>query len=222
MVVLGFVLLFFGLAAALGLAGFGGNGDGGKTQTAGTVVQYLVPPNRVGYTRLTTVVYTSAGTAHTLTFLRPLGATTVASAGATGQAVVNLTANPGTTAAYGGITNGIAANDFVAIRTASDGITRLYKVSSVSTLAVTMTANLVVAVAAGDKVWFFGAAGDTDGRTGSAHPAFLPIVSVTNTYTDREAGVVATVAKDEPILVNSNNLTAAGSLDQVSWVYTAN
>lgn len=222
MVVLGFVLLFFGLAAALGLAGFGGNGDGGKTQTAGTVIQYLVPPNRVGYTRVTTVVYVIAGTAHTLTFLRPLGATTVASAGATGQAVVNLRADPGVAAAYGGISNAIAANDFVAIRTASDDITRLYKVSSVSTLAVTMTANLAVAVVAGDKVWFFGAAGDTDGRTGSAHPALLPTVSTTNTYTDREAGVVASIAKDEPILVNSTNATAAGTLAQISWCYTAN
>ncbi|MGH7291302.1 MAG: hypothetical protein ACREJT_08835, partial [Myxococcota bacterium] len=71
----------------------------------------------------TALGYTCAGTAHTVTCLRPLGRTTIASAGATGQAVANFTADPGVAAAYGGISNAIAANDFVAIRTASDGVT---------------------------------------------------------------------------------------------------
>ena len=205
------------------MPGYGGNGDGGKTQTAGTIIQYLIPPSPAtfrGITRITTLTYISGSTAHTLTAMRPLGRTTVASAGATGQAVVNITADPGVAAGYGGINNGIAANDFVAIRTASDGVTRLYKVSSVSTLAITMTANLTVAVAAGDIFWFFGAAGDTDGRTGSAHPALKPPASATTTYTDRDGGVIATIGAFEPILLNSDNATAAGTNAQVSWNYT--
>lgn len=222
MIVLGTALLFAFIGLGLALAGFGGNGSGGQTQTAGTVIRQLVPPNRLGYTRVTKVVYTCAGTAHTVTCLRPLGKTTIASAGAAGQAVINLTADPGVAAAYGGISNAIAANDLVAIRTASDGITRLYTVSSVATLAITLTGNLSVAVAAGDTVWFFGITTDTDGRTGAAHPALLPPASATTTYEDREGGVVASVAKDEPILVSSNNATAAGTLAQLSWCYTAN
>lgn len=206
----------------MALLSFGGNGDGGKTQTAGTVIQYLVPPDPRGFTRITNFQYILGSTAHTVTFLRPLGKTTVASAGATGQAVCNITADPGVAAAYGGISNAIAANDFVAIKTASDGVTRLYKVSSVATLAITMTANLTVAVAAGDEFWFFGITTDTDGRTGSAHPALLPTVSVTSTYTDREGGVVASIAKNEPILINSSNGTTAGTILGVNWAYSIN
>lgn len=205
------------------MPGFAGNGDGGKTQTAGTIIQYLIPPSPTsvkGITRITNLTYTSGSTAHTLTVLRPLGRTTVASAGATGQAVVNLTADPGVAAGYGGINNGISANDFVAIRTASDGITRLYKVSSVSTLAVTMTANLTVAVAAGDFVWLFGITSDTDGRTGSAHPALKPPASATTVYSDSNGGVIATIGAFEPMLLNSDNATAAGTIAQISWQYT--
>jgi hypothetical protein len=219
---IGLLLIVLVLVASCGFNAYGGNGDGGKTQTAGTVIQYLVPPDRRGKTRITTVVYTDTGTSHTLTFLRPLGKTTVAAAAAASQTDFVLTANPGTTAAYGGISNGIAANDFVAIRTASDGITRLYKVSSVSTLTVTLTGNLTVALAAGDDVWFFGAAGDTDGRSGSAHPALKGgAASGDVTFTDREGGVVATFSADEPILFNSNNATNAGTLKQISWAYSA-
>lgn len=202
--------------------GFGGNGIGTVTQNAGTVIQALVPPRRDGITRVTKFAYTAQGTAHTGTFLRPLGRTTVASAAAAAQTDFVLTANPGTTAAYGGISNGIAANDFVAIRTASDGITRLYKVSSVSTLTITLTANLTVALAAGDDVWFFGVTGDTDGRSGAAHPAHTLTASVQTSKEDREGGVVATFSKDEPILFNSNNATAAGTLDQLNYCYTNN
>lgn len=223
MIVLGTALAFAFLGLGLALAGFGGNGDGGKTQTAGTVIQFLVPPNRLGYTRVTKVVYTDTGTSHSLTFLRPLGRTTVASAAAASQTDFVLSANPGTTAAYGGISNGIAANDFVAIRTASDGITRLYKVSSVSTLTITLTGNLTVALAAADVVWFFGIATDTDGRTGSAHPILKGgAASGDVSFEDREGGVIASLSKDEPILVNSNNATNAGTLKQISWCYTAN
>lgn len=222
MIVLGAALAFAFLGLGLALAGFGGNGSGGVSVAFGTAIRQLVPPHRLGFTRITKLVYTCAGTAHTVTVLRPIGKTTVASAGAAGQAVVNLTADPGLAAAYGGISNALAANDLVAIRTASDGITRLYVVSSVSTLAITMTTNLVVAVAAGDTVWNFGITTDTDGRTGAAHPALLPPASATTSYEDREGGVVSSLAKDEPLLVNSNNATATGTLAQVSWCYSAN
>lgn len=203
--------------------GYGGYGFGKSSVAFGTVISVLVPPSgraRPGVTRVTKIAYTAAGTAHTITCLRPLGRTTVAAAAAASQTDFVLAANPGTTAGYGGISNGIAANDFVAIRTASDGITRLYKVSSVNTLTVTLTGNLTVALAAGDVVWFFGITSDTDGRTGQAHPAFTGTASVTTTYEDREAGVVASVAVDEPILVQSNNATATGTIEQVSFVYT--
>ena len=215
------VLLFLFVVAVAPFAGFGGNGFGTTTQTAGTVIQVLVPPDRRGFTRVSKFVYTAQGTAHTGTFLRPLGRTTVAAAAAAAQTDLVLTANPGTTAAYGGITNGIAANDFIAVRTKSDNITRLYKVSSVSTLTITLTANLTVALAVGDDVWFFGITTDTDGRTGQAHPAFTLTASAATTVSDSDGGVVASLLPDEPILFNSNNATAAGTLNQLNYAYTA-
>jgi hypothetical protein len=199
---------------------FGGQSSGSASVAFGTVINVLCQP-RVGcFTRVTGIRVTAAGTAHALTGLRPLGRTTVASAGATGQAVVNIAADPGVAAAYGGISNAIAANDWVAIRTASDGITRLYKVSSVSVLAITMTANLTVAVAAGDLFWFFGVAADTDGRTGNAHPTLTVPASATTQYTDDTAGVVSSIGQYEPILIQDNNITATGTIENVNYAYS--
>lgn len=200
----------------------GGGGDGGLTQTAATLIQTLIPSRPNLITRLTALYYSDTGTAHTLTFLRPLGKTTCVGANASGQAVVNIAANPGTTAGYGGISNAIAANDFVAIREA-DGITRFYKVSSVATLAITLTSNLVSGTVGGEPFWFFGITTDTDGRTGKAHPKFLGGAGTAQkAFSNDSGGIIASLGKDEPILFNSNNATNAGTLDYWTWSYTQN
>lgn len=193
---------------------YGGYGFGKKTIAFGTRIQRLVPPKVGGILRITNLVYTAAGTAHLLTLARPIGRTTLSAAAAGAQAVVNLTADPGAA-----ISNAIAANDYVAVRE-TDNVTRFYKVSSVSTLAITLTANLVTGAAAGAKFWFFGILTDTDPVTGEAHPTFDGTASVTSTYTDREVGVVATLQADDPILFDSDNGTATGILAQLSFGYT--
>ena len=190
-----------------------GDSLGKATAAANTTIDVLVPPKSGYFTRISTLRYLSAGTAHTITMMRSLGTTTVASTAASGQAVVNLTAQPQSG-------NDVAANDYLAIRHSADGVTRLYKVLSVSSLAITLTANLSVACAAGDKVWFFGVSGDTDPVTGSAHPVLAPAVSTTTTFTDTVAGVSASHYADEPIMLTSSNATAAGEFDQVSYAYT--
>jgi len=210
------VCLFVWLALGLAIFnGYGGNGKGKKTATAGTKISVLVPPTQRGYTRISKIVYTAGTTAHTITVMRPIGRTTVASAAAAGQAVVNLTAQPLAS-------NAVAAGDFLAIRRAADGITRLYEVTSVASLAITMTANLATGedLAAGDKVWFFGVAGDTNPADGEAHPGLTGTASATTTYTDTDGGVVAGYAKDDPLVVQSNNATVAGTVEQVSWANT--
>lgn len=204
---------------SLNLSG-SGNTIGRATVAFGTVINSLVPPRKGAFTRISTLRATAAGTAHVATALRPLGNTTFTAAGAAGQAVVNLTANPGPSG------NALAANDWVAIRE-TDGYTRLYQVSSISTLAVTLTANLTAGVAAAgagvdSKLWMFGIAADTDPRNaGAAHPGFTVPASATTTYTDNFGGVVASIAADEPILVQQNNATATGILEQVSYSYSA-
>src|SRR5690348_16349916 len=104
-------------------AAFGGNGYGKVTANAGTVIQFLIPPRTDGVTRLTRVDYTPGNTAHTLTILRPIGRVTATAGGAINTNTVTLSADPGPSG------NGLAANDFLALREA-DGATRLYKVSA--------------------------------------------------------------------------------------------
>lgn len=197
---------------------FSGNGVPSQTQTAGTLIVQLIPPHREGVTRITKAVYTAAATAHTMTIARAIGRTTASSAAASGQAVINLTADPNTSV---GGSNAIAANDILAIRE-TDGVTRKYVVSSVSTLAITLTTNLTAGAASGADVWSFGVLGDTDPRSGAAHPTLTLPASATTTYEDREAGVMASFARDEPLWVSINNATNAGTLVQLSYAYTIN
>jgi hypothetical protein len=193
---------------------FGGNSLGRATASSGTVINHLVPPRRSAITRVSTARATAAATAHTLTCLRPIGKTTASADAATSQAVVNVTANPGPSG------NALAANDWVAIRHAVDGITRLYQVGSIAGTAVTLSANLTVAVTNRDEFWMFGVAADTDPRAGAAHPGFALGANAVTIYTDTVTGVIASIGKDEPILLQSNNATNAGSLDQTTWAYT--
>lgn len=192
---------------------YGGNGLGSDTQTAGTVINRLVPARVGAFSRITKLVYTAGATAHTVYAMRSLGRTTLSADAAASQAVINLTAEPGPSG------NTIAANDYVAIRQ-DNGAVIVAKVSSVSSLAVTLTANLSVAISAGASVWFFGVAGDTDPKTTLVHPKFTGTASVTTSYSDDAGGVVASHAKDEPILVQSNNATNAGVIEQVSYTHT--
>lgn len=210
MLALGLVLCVWLCVGLWLFQSYGGNGRGKKTQAAGTTIEVLVPPHVSGVTHITKIVYTAAGTAHTITVMRPVGRTTASAAASTGQAVVAFTADPNT----------IAANDWVAIRHSTDGVTRQYKVSSVAGLNVTMTANLGATVAAGDKIWVFGVAGDTNPTDGEAHPGLTGTASVTTSYSDSDSGVVSSYAKDDPLLVQSNNATAAGTIEQVSYSYT--
>lgn len=196
----------------------GGNGFGRLTQTAGTKIVRGVPPRTGCFTRIIKLVYTAAGTAHGVTVLRSLGRTRATAVAAISQADLVVAADPGPSG------NGIAANDRIAIRHAADGVTRFYTVSAWNsgTRTITLSANLTVAVAVGDHVWMMGVEADTDPKQGEAHPVLRGVASVTSTYEDREVGVVGSNATDEPLLIISDNATAAGTLEQVSYAHTNN
>jgi hypothetical protein len=222
--------LFAILAAAaltvylLGFIAFGGNGDGGITAAAGTVINYLVPPSRGGVTRITTLIYTAAGTAHNLTFQRTLGRCLCVTTVAAGGTVIVLNKDPGAPGvAYGGVNDPTAVNDLIAVRE-TDGITRLYTVSAIAGLSVTVSPALVVGVTSSSSgssdVWLLGQPGDTDGRSGRAHPKFPSGTAGTTWQDTAGGGVVATYGVDEPILVSSNNVTAAGTITQLNWAYS--
>lgn len=200
----------------------GGHHASNLTATAGTEITCLIPPKVRAYSRLTRVLYRCGSTAHTITAAKALASTTLSAAAAGSQAVINITADSGVTPP-----GAIAAGDFVCVQLDS-GQYHLGKVSSVSTLAITLTANLPSAAAAGSKVWFLGAVGDhTSSQTankpnpikGSQFPC---TASVLNDWGDYASGICQTLNQEEPLLVHSNNATAAGTFEQVSAAYTLN
>lgn len=208
------------LASSIGFAQ-GGLRDvwnaGSQTITADTLIEVVIPPKDGCRTRVMKFEYTSAGTAHTVTLMKPLGQTTLSAAAGTGQAVVNLTADPGT----GTVAGGIAANDYLIIRKESTGVVYLVKVSSVATLAITLTANVPVAFSAADTVWFYGIPTNVRTNTAVGHMALLPPVSATTTFssTDWGEGIFTTDGRDEPVIISSTNATAAGTMKLINAAY---
>lgn len=196
----------------------GGNGHGGATQNAGTLIQFVVPSRGNQITRVTRLSYLDSGTAHTITIMRPIGRTTVAGAAAVGQTLLNFTSEPGLGA------NTLAANDFVVIQE-KDGIQRVYKISAVPTSypgQVTLASNLVAGCLGNEPVWNYGITTDT-GVDGNAHPFFTSLAtSAIQTFTDSDSGIVAGFKPGDPLLLNSNNATNAGKLSNIVWCYTPN
>jgi hypothetical protein len=215
------------------------NAYGSLTQTQGTVITRLVEPRANTVTRLRYVSYTAAATAHTLTVMRPFNFTKLTAAAAASQAVVNIAANPGnySALAQNGVTprtgnNLMAANDFVAYQ-ASDGTWVLDTVSSISSLAVTLTTNVPTGgVAANTVLWWFGIISDTNPNTALAHPQFALADSATTTFgseSDNTAGWLGSVpglsclgmsGVGEPLILHSGNATNAGTLNRVSVLHS--
>lgn len=198
------------------------------TATASTAITCIIPPHRRGRTRLTRILYRCGSTAHTITVMKALGSTTLTAAVAASGTSITLAADPGTTTAAGAIAN----SDWIAIRL-DDGSVFLTTISSLSTLTMTVNA-LPSAAAAGSKVWFFGVPGDhassqTQSTVATISPAtilkgklFLATVSVMNDWGDAGASIEQTLNIDEPLVVHSDNATAAGTFELVSGVHTTN
>lgn len=218
---------------------YGSRSFGKKTEAANTVITLLVPPIQRAYTRLVDLWYTCGVTAHTMTVMRPFGRTTVASAAAASQAVINITADPGSYSSYGTLNtanNLIAASDYCVYKTA-DGNYVVDTVSSVSTLAITMATNVPAGtVAAGAFFWFYGVAANTNPATGRAHEAFT-LPASTTTYFGSDAGeglagFFETIpglsglsswplnGQNEPLIIYIDNATNAGVLEKVTAIHT--
>lgn len=222
-----------------------------QTQTAGTAIVSLVPGRKGRKTILTKLRYTSGGTAHTLTVLKEKARCklAVAAAGAATSLIVDR--DPGKystdptmggagTYAAGvplgrGITpstadNAIAANDYIAFELA-DGTPAFAKVTAVATDSATGRVTLTVAAISaaganvGAQVWFFGVAGDTDPQTNAVDQALKPTVSTATDFPNTSAVGTEPVEISRrmfsPLLVYSDNITAAGTLEEGSASYAA-
>jgi hypothetical protein len=105
-----------------------------------------------------------------------------------------------------------AANDFVGL-VYDDGSWAAHKISSISGKAYTMTANLSKAVLQGSSAFLFGVSGDHTGRQ------FTMKASTVTTLVDNVSGWCTALRNGQPILVHSNNATAAGILTGPSYRY---
>lgn len=193
-------------------------GRGKKTEAAATRIRALVPGDRHGFTYLTFLRYTAAATAHTLTMMRGHSFSRTTTAIASGVTVV---VEDALTDAAG---NALAAADVVAIQLADDSW-HLGVVDTggwnAGTKTITLTAGTTltgtVGVAAGGRVISYGVAGDS----GHANYTLTAGASATTNYPAvANSGPLAKSAqRNEPIIVDSDNATAAGTLEAVSAVY---
>lgn len=203
---------------------------GRLTQNAGTIISRLIEPWRGGYTRVTGVLTTTSTTAHILTLLRPLNRTYFTAAALASQAVVNIAADPGVYNANGTPATGnnvLAANDWVAYQ-AADGTFVVDTVSSVATLAVTLTTNLPTGgVALGGLFWTFGLATDTNPNNNQAHPRWNLAASTQNVF-GRSDGMTSIPdhklldvggGKNQPLILQVDNGTAASTIESVGVEY---
>lgn len=222
----------------------------GQTQNAGTVIRTLVPPpsshrspplvykkfnNRpnwlaAGRTHLTSLIYTSAATAHTVTLLRPCNYTYFNGAVAKNSTTFIISDDPGVystnykypmpqgaTVEANVADNAIAGSDLVAYQLI-DGTWVVDLVSSLSGLTLTMTTatpNITGGgIADGQVLFFFGIVGDTDPATGLAHAKCVTTASTTNV--DLLNGITgagfSALHPGDPMLIISNNASNAGTL----------
>jgi hypothetical protein len=182
---------------------------GTKTATAGTAIVRVVPPRSDKRAVVWTLRYKNSTTEHTLTVMVAMANTTLTTEAASGQAVINLTAQ--LTATDGSV---LAANDYVAVQH-EDGSWDGYKVSSISGLAVTLATNLAKKVLKTSAVFMMGAPGAS-----GDHPDRVYTLEASETMTlGGEYGVGTADKNNQPILIHVDNITAAGKLQWVSYGY---
>lgn len=184
-----------------------GDSFGSKTATADTAITRLIQPHPVKLSHAGAWSYKPGATAHTLTFLIPVATTTVTTDAATGQAVLAFAAIP--TAPDGSI---LAAGDWVAVQY-PDLSWGEYKVSSVSGLNITMTANFAAVIRANTTIYYFGAPGDHANRQ-------VSLVASVEQSGPASGYSATTPAIGQPILVHADNITAAGTLRFLNYSYT--
>lgn len=197
-----------------------------KTASADTAIVALVPPKTKAIARITNIVYRQSTTAHTLRVLKPIAQTTIAATAAASQAVITLTSiNAGYNTS--GAAENLAANDYLAWEN-DLGYVEFGIISSINTTtkAVTLAASLAVATGAGKRCWLFYEIGR------ACHWAVTPAASTTNRYESAHGLVDSVLTKQEdaynyhsgkgrPLLIYSNNATAAGVLELASGYYSA-
>jgi len=185
------------------------------TESAGTVITALCPPKKRYKTRLTSLVYEHGSTLHTISLLVPLGETTTSAAAAASQTDMVLTDT-----SPGALAETLAAADYLVWEDASTNAAQPWlagfsydSIASIASSTVTMASNLPAAVSSGAKVWAM--------YEGGRAASFLlkGKASTRCSYGDPIAGILTTPGRYDPILIHSNNASAAGFIEQASGYY---
>lgn len=194
---------------------------GYHTESSGTAIKEVIPAAGDGIPQINRLVYTSAGTAHTIYLMRACGETTTVQGSLTGVSTLTLAkTDPGK--ATTGADETLASGDYL-VWYDENSVYHADTVSSVSGSVVTMTNALTADVLTGAKVWAFMEVGR------SIHTQLKPATSTTTEYIGnfqaglpKQQGVnISRTGVGEPLLVVVNNITAAGSIDYISGTYAS-
>lgn len=187
------------------------------TETAGTVITEYAAPVANRKAKVTSLVYTAAGTVHDLVLMRCIDSTETTAASAAAASTITLTK-----VTFNDQT--LASGDYLLIEH-GDGTFEINTVSSVASLVVTLGANLAKAVNVGDTVWMFG----SPTAEASYHVTLKSIASTRQEFQSSTGGLcetgydIGTYSRDglgDPLLFYSANGTAAGILNWGSGVYS--
>ena len=190
------------------------------TESADTEIIELIPPQAGLVPRITAYSYTSAASEHIVYFMRAIGETTAVGQSLTGQAIIEF-ADVSIFKDTSGTDEDLNTDDYVCYMTAA-GKCEWNKVSSLSGSAVTLANNLAEVVNAGAQIWTFGE------LARNMHVQHRPPVSATSDHAglNLQGGVPVQLDQynvrsgiGDPMLITSNNATAAGVLRHVSGVY---
>lgn len=197
---------------------------GKHTETAGTEITEVCPPNGSMIPVLRGFSYTAAGTEHSLFVIGARGYTTTVTFTASGDTTMDLARNdPGQTSAA--VDEDLAAGDWVAYET-QYGNLEVREISSISASTITLASGVTDDVATGAKVWAF----YEDAATNIGAIEISCAASTTVTYDNlhvqggvpHQRGVQNSVTGvGMPLLVVVDNATAAGTLEYASFEWIA-
>ena len=219
-------------------APFDGFFIGYRTQMPGTAIAVGIPPRKGARTRISQLNYSSGGTPHLLEFMRAKNFVLTSAQAMGGQTALALALDPGkysTNWQYGAaplaVDDLLAANDYICYECA-DGTFVFDTVAAVPASypgLVTMTnslrgGSLAVAVNAGAKVWFLGASGDIDPRTGLSNEQIGTFPSKTDYPVNEQSGygLISSLGQYEPLLVYDANAVAGDNIERITGRYDQN
>lgn len=184
---------------------------GNKTASLDVPITRVIPPRTGARAKVASWRYTAAGTAHTLTMMPALDSAKVATEAAV--SATTLTVDDQLVGLDGGV---IAAADWIVVQL-EDGTWVTATVSSVSGNIITVAAafSATKKVLKNSKVYFMGAPADHTDRQ------FVLTASTSTEFIGSDLRVCSGTAamNDEPLLVHVDNITAAGNLRWVAYVY---